>query len=198
MKKIFLTMVSALLLTGSVSAQDWPKSSWAVRAGFNIANVDKAGYSTDSKAGFHVAGVYEHRLSKSSPLYLETGVTLTQKGYKHKNPMMTEKLNLWYMEIPIALNYKFAIDEQLTIYPSAGFYYALGIGGKKKATTKHNAFGSESGLKRADLGLRLGCTIDYNRYQATVGYSIGMLDYADKESPEMKNRTFFISVGYRF
>ena len=198
MKKIFLTMVSALLLTGSVSAQDWPKSSWAVRAGMNIANINVENFSTDNKLGIHVAGIYEHQLATSMPLYLETGVALMQKGCKCEMGIASMKTNLWYMEIPIALNYKFALDEGLTLYPSAGFYYALGIGGKIKADTKEDAFGGESGLKRADLGLRLGCTIDYNRYQAAIGYSIGMLDYADKESPEMKNRTFFISVGYRF
>lgn len=198
MKKIFLTIVGVLLLAGSVSAQEWPESSWAVRAGFNIANVKAKSYSTDNKLGIHLTGIYEHRLSTTIPLYLETGVGLSQKGFKCRTGTSSKKSNLWYMEIPFAFNYKFALDDGVTLYPSAGFYYALGIGGKTKEETKYDSFGSQSGLKRSDLGLRIGCTIDINRYQASMGYSIGMLDYAGKESSEMKNRSLYISVGYRF
>lgn len=202
MKKIFLTMVGALLLAGGVSAQSWTENNWAVRAGFNIANVNIDNLSTDSKFGVHVAGVYERALFDTTPLYLETGLAFTQKGYKCEMGATSHKANLWYMEIPIGLNYKFALDHEWTIYPSAGFYYALGIGGKIKyegdTNYKVDAFGGESDLKRSDMGLRIGCTVDYNRYQAAIGYSIGLLDYAGKSSPEVKNRTLFISVGYRF
>jgi len=201
MKKIFLTLVGAVVLMGNAVAQQWDANNFMARVGLNFGNVAMDDFSTDAKVGFHLAGVYERQLFATTPLFLETGLALTQKGYKLEMGGESSKSNMWYLEVPVMVNYKFAVNEEWTLYPSAGIYYALGIGGKTKikeggASLKGDTF---DGYQRSDLGLRIGFTADWKRYQVSAGYSIGLLDVADDvDLTEVKTRTFFVTVGYRF
>ena len=124
MKKIFLTLVGAVVLMGNAVAQQWDANNFMARVGLNFGNVAMDDFSTDAKVGFHLAGVYERQLFATTPLFLETGLALTQKGYKLEMGGESSKSNMWYLEVPVMVNYKFAVNEEWTLYPSAGIYYA--------------------------------------------------------------------------
>lgn len=201
MKKILMTLVGALLLTVSATAQDWAQQNYGVRAGFNIANVAMDNVSSDGKLGIHLGGFYEYKIMADAPLYLEGALSFTQKGFKIKALDSSIKSTLWYLEIPVSLNYKFALND-MVIAPFGGLYYAIGIGGKTEISQegisgKGDSFG-DANFSRSDFGLRIGCMLDWKQYQFGLGYSRGLTDFAPNNLPDTKNSVWTITVGYRF
>lgn len=203
MKKLLFALAGVLFVAGNAMSQDYEKNLYGVRIGMNVSNMSSTALMGKSKVGFHVAGSYQRLLTETMPLYLETGLQITQKGCKI-NP---NKVNAMYLEIPVMINYKFNIMDVVTIYPSAGFYYAYAIGGSYKSNDymdnnyTEKLFGPDNYLKRSDIGLRLCATVDWNQYSFGLGYEFGLLNIAQKEafgSDNVKNGNFFITVGYNF
>lgn len=200
MKKLILLVAAAVLFLGSANAQKFEKNIFGVRAGLNVSNVRFNGISPDSKIGFHIGGSYE-RLLASFPLYLETGLQLTLKGCQFDDEGFTDKLNATYLEIPIMVNYKFNIEDKVVLYPSAGFYYGLGLGGKiKTGGPKKDTFDY---LKSSDFGMRFAGTALWRQFTFTLGYEFGLTDINDikrydDDFGKVKPNNFFISVGYNF
>lgn len=226
MKKLSL-FLAAVMLLGSVSAQDLQKSIYGVRAGVNFSNVslkipDFLEIDGKNRTGFNVGFSYEHLLMKENPLYLETGLYYSQKGYKHSEVDYDETYNykttLSYLELPLMVNYKFNVGKGFTLYPSAGLYVAVGLGGKEKEIYeeisedeiyqeiyKYNAFGEYGTFKRADLGYRVSASASWKQIVLSIGYEGSILNIAQNYSDEdmdisLKGRTsnVFISLGYNF
>lgn len=209
MKRLFTLFVVMVLMAGSAFAQDYEKNIFGVRAGLNVSNISMQGFSPKSRAGFHVAGVYQRLLMKSQPLYLETGLQISQKGCKVDLFDTKTSVNPLYLEIPVMINYKFNIKDVVTLYPSAGFYYAIGVAGKSKSEfegveEKVDLFGSNGSLKRSDFGMRFSATAEWKRFSFSLGYEFGFLNINnikeeyDEDNVSMKTGNFFLSVGYNF
>lgn len=195
MKKLLFALLGVVLMAGSATAQEkFDDQSIGVRAGLNISKIKTDGVTYDGMAGFHVGGIYQRLLTKSMPLYLETGLYVTQKGFKVDGD---NKANAFYFEVPVLVNYKFQVGNDFVLYPSAGLYYGLGFAGKSKmADIKFDTFGDGGMLERSDLGVRASFTAEWNQFLVSAGYDYSLFD-AGKDG-KMKNRTFFLSVGYNF
>ena len=193
MKKVLL-IVAAILLASAVSAQNYEKNILGVRAGLNLSSYSisagGASISTDSRASFHVAVTDQILLSSKLPFYLETGLAFSSRGGKVDGVSFRPS----YLQIPVLVNYHFNIKDIVTIQPFAGLYYGFGIGGKVKVG------GDEGGLKRSDLGVRLGAGVVWKRIYFGLGYDIGCLNLIKESDGEgtMRNNCFTISVGYNF
>lgn len=211
MKKLFFALVGVVMVVSNAVAQNYEKNLYGVRAGLNVSNMSMQGLSANSKAGFHIAGVYQRLLAESLPIYLETGLQFSQKGCKWKYDYDKTTLNAWYIEIPLMVNYKFNIKDIATVYPSVGFFYAYGIGGKYKedymdddtmVSDKYDMFGKEAVLKHSDLGMRFSATVDWKRYSFSLGYEFGFIDVMNEAFSEdglkVKTGNFFLSLGYNF
>lgn len=209
MKRFLLTLAAILTMAGHVTAQSYEKNLWGIRAGLNVSNISIQYYPTTSKAGFHVAGVYQRLLSKSHPLYLETGLQISQKGCKFFNYNNDDaKNNMTYLQIPLMLNYKFTMSDIITLYPSLGVYYAIGLGGKYTSqvdpSVEYKLFGDEGDFKRSDFGIRLSGTMDYKHISFSLGYEFGVMnitgpyEIGEYYGIKTKNGNFFISIGYNF
>lgn len=169
MKKVLLIM-AAILLANAVSAQNYEKNILGVRAGLNLSSYSisagGASISTDSRASFHVAVTDQILLCNKLPFYLETGLAFSSRGGKVDGVSFRPS----YLQIPVLVNYHFNIKDIVTIQPFAGLYYGLGIGGKVKVgDEKGDIFGDEGGLKRSDLGVRLGAGVVWKRIYFGLG-----------------------------
>ena len=136
-------------------------------------------------------------LCNKLPFYLETGLAFSSRGGKVDGVSFRPS----YLQIPVLVNYHFNIKDIVTIQPFAGLYYGLGIGGKVKVgDEKGDIFGDEGGLKRSDLGVRLGAGVVWKRIYFGLGYDIGCLNLVKESDCEgtMRNNCFTISVGYNF
>ncbi len=191
--------------------------SFGVRAGLNVASMtskeDGASYSMDSRATFHAGFAYEQPLLRALPLYLETGLYLSGRGSTIKEEGDKWKYNMLYLQVPVSIGWRFNLGS-VSLQPAVGAYYGLGIHGKMKYT------GAEGGsfkidvfkddevrgvdvsqrFKRSDVGLRFGVGAAISKhYYVGAGYDLGLLNiYKDSDEAKVKNRSFFISLGYNF
>jgi hypothetical protein len=211
MKNLIKLLCVLVLLTMATrtSAQ-----KFAVKAGLNLSKMllknDNGTYSDDLKMhpGFHVGATAEFPINDM--FSFEPGLLLSTKGYNYERPGSsdyTEKLNLFYFEIP--LNAKATFDvEGVKIYGAFGPYLGLGLSGKYKTKTSGVSdnstvnWGSDSendDLKRFDLGINVGAGVEIKSILVGINYGLGLANissYTDGGN-KAKNRVFAISFGYK-
>ena len=92
------------------------------------------------QTGLNVGVVGGFALSESTPVFMETGLYYIEKGGKKDlggGKKMTYDLN--YLEIPVLVKYKYEVDDEFTVEPFAGGYFAMGVGGKIKNFAEREA-----------------------------------------------------------
>ncbi|MDR2650952.1 MAG: PorT family protein [Prevotellaceae bacterium] len=221
MKKIMLTVISLFAVYAMVSAQGFKKDIFGIRAGLNSSSIVESAESpiinNGSRISFHVGLSYQHLLIPTTPLYLETGLYFTEKGFKQSldwgyirvidDPdieLDDSKINAnaMYLQVPLLLNYHFAVANNITIQPFAGFYLAYGIGGKIKDSggeykQSKNIFGD---IERLDIGVKVGVGATFNKIYLGIGYEPGLIniDDTDNNFAAAKNTNWTFSIGYNF
>lgn len=212
MKKFLLLVALVAISVVSVNAQDHLK--WGVMAGMNVSKYTLTGF--DNRIGFHAGVKAELGLSQEeSGAYMDFAALLTLKGAKiDAGSVASFKMNPYYLEIPVRIGYKYAVNEDFALFGSAGPYMAVGLFGKAKLkvdsdvadltdipgaegnSMSENIF-SDGGLKRFDFGLGLKAGVEFSKkYQLAISYDFGLID-VNKEIG-MKNRNLMLSFGYMF
>lgn len=173
MKKILALVAILAIGLGSVNAQE--SLRWGVTAGMNVSSLNVTGL--DSRVGFHAGVKAELGLPQfTEGLYMDFGALLSLKGAKvEAGSMASFKINPYYLEIPVHIGYKYAVNENFSLFANAGPYIAIGLFGKAKMTAdgslvdggskvseSGNVFGDD-GFKRFDLGLGLKAGIEIRR-----------------------------------
>ena len=209
MKKVLLLIAMLTVSLASINAQG--NLRWGATVGMNSSNFSITGF--DSKVGFHAGVKAEVGLPQfSDGLYLDMGALLTLKGAKvDGGSAATNKFNPYYLEIPVHLGYKYAVNEDFAIFGNAGPYVAIGLFGKAKLKgdwidgimdeyggddNSTNVFGDDA-MKRFDFGLGLKAGVEFNqKFQISIGYDWGLIENI-KDSGN-KNRNLMISLGCFF
>ena len=130
MKKILVLFALTAIAMVSVNAQDNLK--WGVMAGMNVSKYTFTGF--DNRVGFHAGVKAELGLSQeASGAYMDFAALLTLKGAKiDGGSIATVKFNPYYLEIPVHVGYKYAVNENFALFGSVGPYLAVGLFGKAK------------------------------------------------------------------
>lgn len=209
MKKVLLLIAMLTVSLASINAQG--NLRWGATVGMNSSNFSITGF--DSKVGFHAGVKAEVGLPQfSDGLYLDMGALLTLKGAKvDGGSAATIKFNPYYLEIPVHLGYKYAVNENFAIFGNAGPHVAIGLFGKAKIKgdliddiideyggddNSTNVFGDDA-MKRFDFGLGLKAGVEFNqKFQISIGYDWGLIENI-KDSGN-KNRNLMISLGCFF
>lgn len=209
MKKVLLFFVLVAMSVVSVNAQDNLK--WGVMAGMNVSKYTITGF--DSRIGFHAGVKAELGLSQeASGAYMDFAALLTLKGAKVDGGSLASiKFNPYYLEVPVHVGYKYAVNDDFVLFGNVGPYIAVGLFGKAKAKVDGNIadlgelgtnsasediFGDD-GLKRFDFGLGLKAGVEFSKkYQLAISYDFGLVEVA--KDLGMKNRNLMISLGYMF
>ena len=200
MKK-FLALV-ALLVAGISGMNAQESLKWGITAGLNSSNFSVSGF--DSRIGFHAGVKAEMGLPQlADGIYLDMGALLSLKGAKvDLGPAGSVKYNPFYLEIPIHMGYKYAVNDKFAIFGNFGPYIGIGLFGKAKASgelmegedTSVNVFGDDA-MKRFDFGLGLKAGVELNqKYQLSIGYDWGLID--NIEDSGNKNLNLMISLVY--
>lgn len=209
MKKILVLFALTAIAMVSVNAQDNLK--WGVMAGMNVSKYTFTGF--DNRVGFHAGVKAELGLSQeASGAYMDFAALLTLKGAKiDGGSIATVKFNPYYLEIPVHVGYKYAVNENFALFGSVGPYLAVGLFGKAKLkvdgdiadiaelgdnSMSEDIFGDD-GLKRFDFGLGLKAGVEFSKkYQIAISYDFGLVEVIKEVG--MKNRNLMISLGYMF
>lgn len=204
---LFFVLVAMSVV--SVNAQDNLK--WGVMAGMNVSKYTITGF--DSRIGFHAGVKAELGLSQeASGAYMDFAALLTLKGAKIDGGSIASiKFNPYYLEVPVHVGYKYAVNDDFALFGNVGPYIAVGLFGKAKAKVDGNIadlgelgtnsasediFGDD-GLKRFDFGLGLKAGVEFSKkYQLAISYDFGLVEVA--KDLGMKNRNLMISLGYMF
>lgn len=223
MKKISLLVAALAVSFMSINAQESLK--WGVVAGMNVSKMSATGL--DSKIGYHVGVRAELGLPQvANGLYLDAAALLSSKGAKtDMGDLGNQKISANYLEIPIHIGYKYAVNDNFSVFGSFGPYFGYGLFGKTKVeeldydddyeliktSSKYDTFGND-GLKRFDCGLGFNIGVELKKtYRVSLGYDFGLtetykskFDAGDENYEELdlgsgaKNRNLTISVAYMF
>jgi hypothetical protein len=203
MKKFFVLFV--LLMTGVIGIHAQEGLKWGAMAGMNSSDFSTDGFS--SKVGFHVGIKAEKELSQiAQGVYLDMAALLSLKGAQVNGDNASLKFNPYYLEIPIHMGYKYAVNDNIAVFGNFGPYFAVGLFGKVKATgylidesnihDSAKVFGDDA-MKRFDFGLGLKAGVEFcQKYQFSIGYDWGLID--NVENGGNKNRNLMLSLGYFF
>lgn len=217
MKKVLLFFALVAISVVSINAQDNLK--WGVMAGMNVSKYTITGF--DNRIGFHAGVKAELGLSQeASGAYMDFAALLTLKGAKIDGGSIASlKFNPYYLEVPVHIGYKYAVNDDFALFGSVGPYVAVGLFGKAKFnmgsaigdlagmegieiegmegnSASENIFG-DNAFKRFDFGLGLKAGVEFSKkYQVAISYDFGLVEVA--KDLGMKNRNLMISLGYMF
>lgn len=161
--------------------------------------------------GYHFGVITELRLSDH--LYLQPGVSITNKGSKYNvgNNTVTSatgysnfQFSCFYADIPLNLKYNFDF-RAFKLFLITGPQIGLGLNGKWEATYKASSkvhFGSapEDDFKPFDYGINFGGGIEIGRIQLSSQYYMGLKSLSTSIPPleEQKYKLLNVSASYLF
>lgn len=203
MKKILMTLVAVMLSATSfaqMSSGGFQLSSgstyYGLRLGFTSAYI---GGDVDSKSrgGFNIGAVLGIKCSPSTPLFLESGLYYTEKGGKWD----VGNSRLDYIEIPLLMKYGIKATDELSVLPYIGPTFSFGVAGKTKFPGGGETDSFKEGMfNRFDVGIKLGCGVEYQMVYAELGYHWGITNISDLGAPfdDAFNRAFYMNIGINF
>lgn len=209
-----LVVAGALLFGGATYAQ-----SIGIKGGMNLSTVTmkNAYYRTFSgislRTGYHFGVTGDYPINEF--LWLESGLILSNRGYKNRDRLPSGQLNardpeinLFYLDIPVLAKIPFAVGNT-KMYGQAGGYLGIGLqGGTNYSTFTSETFlltnreiqwGSANNLKRLDYGLQIGLGVEIKAFHVGASYSFGLANMSvnNENNFSMHNRNISISLGYR-
>ena len=201
--KIFFFLV-AVACSNSLFSQ-----AFGVRAGLNLANMTAKdsddSYDDDNEMLIGLNLGVSASFEISSGLMFETGLGLSQKGYKISEGGFTGTYRTNYLDIPLTVKKMFAGDK---IFVQAGPYLGFGISGKSKykfdGETEDEPidWGSDKDdddQKRLDFGLTFGAgAMVTEKIQVGLNYGLGLANVSPYSENGYKatNNVIGITVGY--
>lgn len=220
MKKIFFGL-SALMLSLTVAQAQ--SITPRVEAGLNVANSTyKYGNrveNTKALPGFRIGAAAEFALPVNlglpgSSLYVTPGLNFNQQGNKITEDGRTDKTRFSYLSLPINIGARFGLDKKTAISIEVGPSFSYALSGKSIYTeddrkTETDLFKKEEGetkpyAKRFDVGLGISAAAEVSQFYLRVGYDLGLTNLVNNQGERsddkasLKNRSFFIGLGYRF
>lgn len=216
MRKLLLLVV-ALGVLGTANAQ----IRWGAKAGGNLSHLavkdihDVKPKSSKVLFGFHAGGVMEYTFYESLSLQPEllflmnggkTEVSGTAGSVHHNKYWMSQ------LQLPINLKYKFGA-EGLKMYAMAGPYVGFIMSGTQKSynidakgvrtdNPKLNLYKKsdmhDKTFKRVDLGIGATIGVEVSNFTVGVGYQLGLMNIAHKDTGKFRTSNATLSVGYFF
>jgi hypothetical protein len=177
-----------VLMTVSIGSANAQRAVWGVRAGASYSMFDISGdpsslhslrYSHYGGFGFEIGPVLYYSLKNN--FYINSGA-------------MTKIIiadNLYFLDIPLYLGYKFGNSGTVSFYGQAGPFAGLNLEG---------IFGS-SGFNNANFGLAAMLGVNFNRFKIEAGYQKGLVNMWNStvlEDIKMKINSLFLGVNYIF
>lgn len=203
--------------SSSASAAVTEKTYSRIELSYNPISWDIDGDDddTDDLTGISFGYVKGFSISKSMPLYVETGLRLTYAWWSDDEDGTEYKDTYMGLTIPVNLTYRFAIpNSKVLISPFVGLTLKGNIIGKSEADyedgedseinwfddkwEKGDEYDEDKdygyGAKRFQIGWNIGANVSFNQFN--VGLSYGS-DFSELWE-DTKTSNWAISVGYNF
>ncbi|MDR2037503.1 MAG: PorT family protein [Bacteroidales bacterium] len=224
MKKTILLLI-VISSTVCVHAQ----RKFGIKAGYNLSGIynisgsvvgDAPAPDWGMKSGFQGGILGDFRLNRS--FYLQPSLMFSMQGFKDEyesNGSAKRLFSLYYLQVPINLQYKLDLGEPKLIF-QAGPYAGLGLFSRQryfkkdvlqKIDDKYKKLETTSNKKNDDsrpsfdFGVGVGVGVQLLRFQLMAGYNFGFTEisfdkdvYSRKYDIKMKNHGLFITLTCLF
>lgn len=214
--KLLLTVAGFILFSFSLAGQ----GSLGIKAGINIANQVGGDMENDLLFGFD--GGVNAMIPLTQMMAFQPEVLFTTKGCTYDFEEITDDgsirnyehyigaWKIYYLEIPLLLNFSFLSDHSFQPQVFAGFSPAFKLKGiydedyelkdYEDGVLIHEESGHDKGdiqqIKSFDMGLTIGAGATLGQFKLEVRYNEGLWTLSEKEDFEIRNRVFSILVGY--
>ncbi|GEM_PF-1921037 len=220
MKKIShvftLCFLGCFLMLGSTANAQLP-IHLGMKLGLNLNSLSGSD-KTATATGLHVGPFANVQLGK---IGVRAEVLASKKGaeteFNYQKPGVSEAFNLvatsdlWYVDVPILLDYK-ALDlkvAKLHLHLGPQFSFLLSDKLSLKETINLSGVDTKNleetfNYKSSDLGLVLGVGVNALMFDAGIRYNLGLSKVSDFDpvgtlkSADLRNRTFQVYVGFKF
>jgi hypothetical protein len=143
-----------------------------------------------------------------SGLELETGLFISQKGFKEEDIFDEEEYSFLYMplyiDLPLKLNYVFE-GMNGSFFIGAGPVLSYGVAGKFIAEIDGEeirddiSWGSESGfMNPLDIALGIHAGVRLTKFQVSAFFDKGLNNVLNNTGMTAKNQVLGVSLGYIF
>ncbi|MDR0412342.1 MAG: PorT family protein [Dysgonamonadaceae bacterium] len=194
MKQLFKLSIACAFLSVALVSQAQVK--YGVKGGLNVSTL--SGYAdvvdTKQKPGFHVGVVSQ--VNFPSRVFIQPELLFSKEGIKAKWFRKYTSRSLNYLQLPVYIGYKIDAGWGLNIIAGAGPYLACGVGGTDKPF--------KDIYRRFDAGLSGMGGIQFEGFQLTLGYDLGLCDQHKsafkRVTPYSRtaNRNLKVSLAYLF
>ena len=190
-------------------ARSYPANIIGIYAGYCTSWITSYGLTSSTRPGYEAGVTDRIRLSRQLPFYLRTGISFISKGYEI-NGFEDSRTTTNYLQIPVGIDYTVALGKRFALIPCAGFYYAVGVGGKRKTGNEEiPIFSKQGGFSRHDAGVSCGIDAAFGRFNIGANYLAGLADIDKTDTmygndshkigyKHVKNRCFVIRMGINF
>lgn len=181
----------------SAKAIDYvPESGFTNEAQVGMSISSFRGEFCDPKVGMTFGWKGEYMLPGAMGTFVNFGLDMTQKGandvVRLLNPM--NKINAFYLSLPIHVGYRYNILEDLGVFADFGPFFSAGFASNKGWFGKHT-----EDARRFDIGLGFRVGTEYNNHLSlTFGFDWGMADYYKPKNDTRSTFCSTICLGYRF
>ncbi len=232
MKRLFILLTFVGLFLCGASAQTYgssqterlgygyktfPSKYYGFRIGIDYTHISSEDddHSCGRRTRLNVGLTFGKGLSKSTPIYIETGLSYVCKGGGNKEKVSIgqrkKDYNLDYLEIPLVLKYMYVMGSGFGAHIFFGGFFSCGIAGKIKEypfenedQTKyygepHSSFSDrEDAYSRFDAGLRFGVGLSYEILYLEFAYDLGLANINHGEMRGAHNRGAIFNIGVNF
>jgi len=210
MKKIFLAVTTLFTIVIS-NAQE---IKYGAKAGLNLSTLtgDVGSYDVKSKAGFHVGGFVEFKITdkfsvQPELLYSTQGAKFEYFSSDEFSSTSDKRdVKLGYLNVPIMAKYFVLPGFTIEAGPQIGFLLSAKneFDYQSYITEQYNSSGEDDikdDSKAVDFGFNVGLGYEFTEnIFVQARYNLGLTSISENASDEFdpKNGVLQISVGYKF
>lgn len=143
---------------------------------------------------------------EASLLFQHQGYTHQRRGTVLSASASGKKydVDLYYINLPMNVGYKFAVANSFSIAPKAGILFGFGVAGNDDESDlnpfsdlEDESNGVYDDYKRFDFGINAGANFNYKKVQLGLQYTWGLPDFIESVNSS-KNHVFSANLAYFF
>lgn len=208
--KILVSLFVSFILCNPLSAQ-----KIGIISGYNLTGLQQSNYGTSGDFnylnGFHLGAKLETKLEPNSDQYtLSIGALYEMRANRYDigwyKPYTTQTRFLYYAVIPIDVNYRYPISENIHLMAFGGPRLNIGLGGllnqhyymSTQAQSKdYSPFGAGQAMNGLDFSFGIGTGIELENFQFLLGYDFPLTNSSNESNPSvLKQHNFRFSIAY--
>ncbi len=189
----------------------FPKRYYGFRVGLDYTHIggkdspepDAFKLTSGRRSRLNIGFAYGRGLSKSAPIYIETGLNYVAKGGRATVDDIRRDYNLDYLELPLVLKYMYSVGSGFAFHVFFGGFFSCGIAGSIKIYddeySHHGSFSDrDDSFRRFDAGLRFGLGASFEIIYLEFAYDLGLANISHDPFFAAHNRGAILNIGVNF